>query len=343
MKKRRVWRRRLLWASVLMLAGFSAMLFYGWNWVHRPYQGYQGTRVVEVPAGFSSAEIIGLLDDSGILEHRYPAMLYLYLSAYRGRLQAGEYLFDAPMSPDQIFAKLAHGEIRLYTFTVPEGLRVDQIAERWEDAGFGDRSEFLEAVREAMPAIREVDPLAVSAEGYLFPETYSFPREVSARDAVGAMVQGFRNTIARLEQVVGPDEWPLDLNGTVILASLIESEASVDDERSVVSSVFLNRLERRMRLECDPTVIYALIQDGSYRGRLLRADLGFDSPYNTYLYPDLPPGPINNPGYLSLLAAVQPAETEYIFFVRTDGGRHTFSRTLAEHNRAVAAYRRGVN
>ena len=126
----------------------------------------------------------------------------------------------------------------------------------------------------------------------------------------------------------------------LILASLIESETAVAEERVLVSSVFLNRLDRGMRMECDPTVIYALIQDGNYRGRLLREDLSYDSPYNTYVYADLPPGPIANPGYLAMLAAVRPAETDYIFFVRSEGGRHAFSRTLAEHNRAVAAYRR---
>ena len=146
-----------------------------------------------------------------------------------------------------------------------------------------------------------------------------------------------------LEQEVPREDWPLDLNDTLKLASLVESEVAVADERALVASVFMNRLDRNMRLECDPTVVYALIQDGSYRGRLLLVDLEFDSPYNTYRYPSLPPGAISNPGYQSMLAAVRPAETDYIFFVRTEGGRHAFSRTLAEHNRAVAEYRRMTN
>jgi UPF0755 protein len=188
-----------------------------------------------------------------------------------------------------------------------------------------------------------VNPRAVSAEGYLFPETYSFPKGASARDAVTSMIAAFRNTLARLEQAVPPSEWPLDLNDTLILASLVESEVAVADERALVASVFMNRLERNMLLECDPTVVYALIRDGSYRGRLLRVDLAFDSPYNTYRYPRLPPGAISNPGYEALLAAVRPAESDYVFFVRTEGGRHNFSRTLAEHNAAVAEYRRMAN
>ena len=154
------------------------------------------------------------------------------------------------------------------------------------------------------------------------------------------MVRGFATAVRLLETEIARDEWPLDLTDALILASLIESEAAVADERVVISSVFHNRLGRGMLLECDPTVIYALKLDGSFRGRLLREDLDFDSPYNTYRYPELPPGPIANPGYQSLLAALSPDETDFVFFVRTDGGRHTFSRTLAEHNRAVAAYRR---
>jgi UPF0755 protein len=154
------------------------------------------------------------------------------------------------------------------------------------------------------------------------------------------MIRGLVSALDRLRAEVDPESWPLDLNRMLILASLIESEVAVSDERDLVSSVFLNRLERGMRLECDPTVVYGLIQDGAYRGRLLREDLSYDSPYNTYVYRNLPPGPIANPGYLSMLAAVRPAETDYIFFVRAEAGRHTFSRTLAEHNRAVAAYRR---
>jgi len=329
-------------ALVFLILVVGGVLSYGWVLVHRPYQGYTEEVVLEVPLGLGSEEIVGLLHSRGVIEHAYPALAYLYFSSYRGRLQAGEYLFNGPMDIGAVFEKLAEGNVRLYTLTVPEGLRLDQIAERWESGGFGDREGLIEAAEAALPLILEFDPAAVSVEGYLFPETYSFPRNVTPEEAISAMILGFQGAIARLSEEVPPDAWPLDLNRTLILASLVESEAAVADERVLVSSVFLNRLSRRMRLECDPTVIYALIQAGSYRGRLLRADLTFDSPYNTYVYGDLPPGPISNPGYSSMLAAVQPAETDYLYFVRTDGGRHTFSRTLTEHNRAVAVYRRST-
>jgi UPF0755 protein len=329
-------------AGILLvaLAVLAGAVGYGWHAVRTPWQGYEGEVVLDIPAGHGSREIVDRLVELGVLEHRYPALVWLYLSAHWGRLQAGEYLFDEPLDVEGVFTRIAEGRVRLYTFTVPEGLRIDQIADRWAESGFGDRDEFLAVAAAALPAVREINPRAASVEGYLFPETYSFPRGTDARSAVGAMIRAFGQTITRLRGEVPPSAWPLDLNDTLILASLIESEVAVDGERELVASVFLNRLDRRMRLECDPTVVYALVQDGSYRGRLLRVDLDFDSPYNTYRYPNLPPGAISNPGYASLLAAIRPEETDYIFFVRTEGGRHAFSRTLEEHNAAVAEYRR---
>lgn len=333
------------------LAGFltalllfsAAVLAYGWSLVHRPWQGYADSVVVEIPPGYGSREIVDLLHARGILEYRYPSLIWLYLSPQRGRLQAGEYLFDEPMDVGEVFDRLADGKVHLYTFTVPEGLRLDQIADRWEEQGFGKSPEFLAAAEAALPRVRQINPRAKSVEGYLFPETYSFPRGTTPDAAVESMLSGFEDALARLQTEVAPPDWPLDLNDTLILASLVESEVAVGEERELVASVFLNRLKRNMLLECDPTVVYALVRDGSYRGRLLRVDLDFDSPYNTYRYPDLPPGAISNPGYASLLAAVRPAETDYLFFVRTEGGRHTFSKSLDEHNQAVAEYRRMTN
>ena len=330
----------ILFLLGLMLASGAAG--YGWYLVQQPYRTHSGSQVVDIPFGVGSEEIVDLLVAKGVIGYRYPALAYLYFSAYRGKLQAGEYLFEQAMNVEEVFEKLGRGDVRLYTFTVPEGLRLDEIALLWEEARLGLGQEFLEAAVAALPKVQQIDPGAVSTEGYLFPETYSFPRGVTAAEGVEAMIRGFEDAVARLAAQVDPGQWRLDLNRTLILASLIESEAAVADEREVISSVFMNRLDRGMRLECDPTVIYALVLEGSYRGRLLREDLGFDSPYNTYINADLPPGPISNPGYASLRAAVSPADTNFYYFVRTDGGRHTFSRTLTEHNRAVAAYRQGT-
>ena len=333
-------------AVLTLTAAFLAALgLAGWGWlaVHTPYQGYEGEAAVDIPAGSGSRDIVELLHSRGVIGYRYPALAWLYLSDYRGKLQAGEYAFDTPMDADAVLAKLADGDVRLYAFTIPEGFRIDQIADRWEETGFGDRDEFLRATEAALPMVQRINPRAESVEGYLFPETYSLPRAVTADQAVEAMVRAFEQTLARVEREVPRSEWPLDLHDTLILASLVESEVAVAEERGLVASVFLNRLDRNMRLECDATVVYALVRNGGYQGRILRADLALDSPYNTYLHPELPPGAISNPGYLSLLAAADPARTDYLFFVRTEGGRHTFSRTLAEHNVAVAEYRRMSN
>ena len=153
------------------------------------------------------------------------------------------------------------------------------------------------------------------------------------------MVNRFKTVVARMDKEVPRSQWPLPLRETVILASLVESESAHEEERPLVASVYLNRLNRKVLLQCDPTVIYALERADRYNGRLTLTDLKFPSPFNTYVHPGLPPGPIMNPGYPSLRAAIQPAETQYLFFVRTTDGYHTFSKNLAEHNRAVAAYR----
>lgn len=332
-------RKALLAGALLAIAAVLATAGYGWRLLTEPHRPGNGEVVVDIPAGYGSEQIVDLLVANDVLEYRYPALIYLYFSEHRGRLQAGEYVFGEMLDVDGVFRKLTTGDVRLYPFTVPEGLRVDQVAGIWESSGFGSSEEFLTTAAARLPAILEMDPRAVSVEGYLFPETYMFPGNVTAAEAVDAMLAGLRTAIRNLEEIAGRAVWPLDLHDTLVLASLVETEAAVPDERQVISSVFHNRLDRGMRLECDPTVIYALIQAGQYRGRLLIEDLSFDSEYNTYVYGGLPPGPISNSGFASLIAAVQPDQTDYIFFVRTEDRRHAFSRTLAEHNRAVAAYR----
>jgi UPF0755 protein len=332
-------KKAILGLLIAVAVSGSVAAGYVWRALVEPRPPLSGEVIVEIPNGHSSEQIVDLLVEGGVLGTRLPALGYLYLGPYRGRLQAGEYLFDQPLNVRGVFEKLASGDVLLHTFAVPEGLRLDQVALRWEEAGFGGNDDFIAAARAALDQVRRIDPEAVSVEGYLFPETYAFPRGVTAEEAVTAMVRGYRSAIERLMAEVDPEDWPLDLHETLVMASLVESEAARTEERALISSVFYNRLDRQMRLECDPTVIYALIQAGSYEGRLLRVDLSFDSPYNTYVHAGLPPGPISSPGFASLQAAVQPDTTDFIFFVRTEGGRHTFSRTLAEHNLAVAAYR----
>jgi len=304
-----------------------------------PYSAGSVPVLVEIPKGLHTRQVAQLLHEKNVIESENVLLALVVLSGKRGRLQAGEYLFDHPMTPYEVMDKLANGRVYLHKFTVPEGLTMRQTAAKWEEQGLGTASEFLNAAGDSISLIQDLDPNAANLEGYLFPETYSFPSHTTAKQAVTAMVGRFHEVIEKLRQSVPADEWPANIPSTVILASIVESEAAHEEERALISSVYQNRLRKKMLLQCDTTVIYALELEDQYRGKLSLRDLKFDSRYNTYVYPGLPPGPIMNPGYNSLKAAIQPADTKYIYFVRTIGGRHIFSETLAAHNFAVAQYR----
>jgi len=329
-----------LFAVVLMLAlAVGGIVIYArreWRIPGNPSEG----DIVEIPRGLGARGVVGLLEEKKVINNRYAAFAYILYTGTRNRLQAGEYLFDRPLTIPEVIDKLASGSVYLHKLTVPEGLTTAMIAAKWQEQGFGTKEEFLEAAQGAVDLVRQFDEKATSVEGYLFPETYMFPGRTTARKAIEAMTARFQQNMTRLQQTLSPEKWPLKPRDTVILASLVETEAAHANERPIVASVYLNRLNRRMLLQCDPTVIYALALEDRYQGRLTFADLKFKSPYNTYVTPGLPPGPIANPGFASLLAAVQPEVTNYLFFVRTVESRHTFSETLSAHNRAVAAYRK---
>jgi len=296
--------------------------------------------IIEIPRGLGARDIVGLLKEKNVIRNSNVAFAYILLSGTRNKLQAGEYSFDRPQTIPEAIHKIANGLVYLHKFAVPEGLTVGATAQKWQEQGFGSAEDFKKAANNAVDLVRQFDGNATSVEGYLFPETYSFPAHTMPRRVIEAMIARFRQMAAKLRQVLPEDKWPLNLHDTVILASLIETEAAQPDERSIVASVYLNRLKRHVLLQCDPTVIYALAEADQYTGKLTFADLKFKSPYNTYVNPGLPPSAIANPGYPSLLAAIQPADTNYLYFVRTIEARHTFSETLAAHNRAVAAYRK---
>lgn len=331
--------KKLLFLSVLLIAvAFGALAMYVREELRMPGQ----TGLVEIPKGFGAREVVGLLEDKKVISDQYVALAYLFYTRAHGKLQAGEYMFEKPMTIPEVMNRLTTGAVFLHKFTVPEGLTLAETAYKWQEQGFGKAEEFIEAADGAVESVRRFDDKAESAEGYLYPETYSFPSRVTARQAIDAMVGRFKQMVEHLTKTVPQDRWPLSLRETVILASLVESEAAREDERPLIASVYLNRLERHILLQCDPTVIYALQQADRYRGSLTLADLQFNSPYNTYLNAGLPPGPIANPGYPALLASIQPADTKYFYFVRSLEGGHTFSETLAAHSRAVSAYRKTV-
>jgi UPF0755 protein len=260
----------------------------------------------------------------------------LWLSGNARHLKAGEYRFDHAMSPRDVLGKIARGEVDLVSITFPEGLTIADMAHLFESHGFGTAADFKAAAKDTS-AIRELDPLAKDLEGYLFPETYALPRRAHASDLVRAMVD-------RFGKVLTPDlraeaaAHGLTVRQLVTLASIVEKETARAEERPIVAAVYANRLRLGMGLQCDPTVIYALQRAGRYDGNIRRDDLMFDSPYNTYRYPGLPPGPIAAPGKGSLEAAANPADNDFLYFVSRNDGTHEFARTLGEHNRNVQKF-----
>jgi UPF0755 protein len=332
-------RRLLILLVIVVLAaagGFGVYVRRELRVLGTPAEGL----IIEIPRGLGTREVVGLLKEKKVIESPSAAIAYILYTGARHRLQAGEYFFGHPQTIPEVVDKLASGLVYLHHFTVAEGLTVEATAQKWQQEGYGSEAEFKKAAADAVSLVRHFDGNAVSVEGYLFPETYSFPKHTSSRQVIESMINRFQQVATKLRQTVPAEKWPLNLHDTVILASLVETEAAQPDERTIIASVYLNRLNRHILLQCDPTVIYALEQSDRYQGRLTLTDLQFKSPYNTYVSPGLPPGPIASPGYPSLLAAIQPADTKFLFFVRTTDARHTFSETLAAHNRAVAAYRK---
>lgn len=260
---------------------------------------------------------------------------FLLHQVRKGRsLKAGEYEFAPGTRMMAVHDKIARGEVAVHTVVVPEGFTMFDIAEALEQAKLCTKTEFLNVAREDRALIADMDPQAPSLEGYLFPDTYNFSHSQGPHEVAAAMVKRFRQA-AKAIGLQG------DVHRVVTLASFVEKETRIAEERPVVASVFENRLEKRIPLATDPSIIYASKLIGKYDGVIHQSDLQLDSPYNTYRNAGLPPGPIANPGRDALQAAMRPAQTDYLYFVANNQGGHNFARTLEEHNRNVAAYRRG--
>lgn len=291
-------------------------------------------KLVQVRPGSSAHHIAADLQGAGIIRSQRIFLLWHYLHGHKP-LKAGEYAFDHPARLGEVYDRIARGDILVRTLVIPEGFNMFDIAAAVESAGLGKREDFLQETRTETALIRDLDPQARSLEGYLFPDTYHFTRTQSAHDMAAAMVHRFRQAAreAGLTQ---------DVHSTVTMASIVEKETSIAEERPLVAGVFHNRLAKQMALATDPSVIYAALLNNRYRGAIYQSDLHFDSPYNTYLNAGLPPGPISNPGRASLQAAMHPASTDFLYFVSDNQGHHKFSRTAGEHARNVTAYRRAV-
>jgi UPF0755 protein len=296
--------------------------------------------------GWSSRHIARELKSRGVIRSSAAFLLYHYVG-HPASLKAGEYKFENAANALAIHSRLAQGDVYKHTVVVPEGFNLFDVAAAVEAAELGSSAEFLKAARSSLPMISDIDPQAKSLEGYLFPDTYQFTRTQSMTDMIGAMVRRFRQEARAVGLLPNAGDTRnvrlpagVDVHRVVTMASIVEKETAAGDERPMVASVYYNRLAKNMALNADPSIIYGALLAGNYRGTIYQSDLQSDSPYNTYKHAGLPPGPIANPGREALKAALHPAVSDYFYFVSDGNGHHRFARTLDEHSRNVAAYRR---
>lgn len=322
-------RRFFTFLSLVLLIVGGWLVWALWTPVTPP-----GTKFVLLRPGWSSRHIAAELQSQGVIRSARAFLLMHYITIRS--LKAGEYKFDQPATGREVLDRLVKGDIYAHTVVIPEGFNLYDVANAIQQAGLGTRDEFVQMAKDPTP-IKDIDPEATTLEGYLFPDTYSFTRTQSMRDMITEMLKRFH----RQAQQAGLTQ---DFHRVVTMASIVEKETAAADERPMVASVYYNRMAARMPLDADPSVIYAALVAGRYSGAIHQSDLAFDSPYNTYRYAGLPAGPIANPGKSALEAAMHPATSNYLYFV-ADGsgnGHHRFARTLDEHNRNVAMYRRAV-
>jgi UPF0755 protein len=289
-------------------------------------------------SGYSTRRIAAELKAAGVIRSELVFRVWHELHP-KPSLKAGEYRFERAATLPQVYERIARGDIYFHVVTIPEGYTMFDIAKAMEDAGLGSAADFLHIAETQTQLISDLAPEATSLEGYLFPNTYQFTRTESLEEMAAAMVHQFRQVAQQIGLGVGPN---LDVPKVVTMASIVEKETAAPEERPRVASVYYNRLALKMALDADPSVIYAELLAGTYQGSLHHADLAVDSPYNTYRFQGLPPGPIGNPGRSALQAALHPDSTDFLYFVSDDNGHHRFARSLEEHNRNVAAYRRSI-
>jgi UPF0755 protein len=312
-------------AAIVLLAAVASLSL--------SYSSFPGEAFVDIPKGTGTRQVARLLVEQGVIQFQWQLLAVRALRP-RARLMAGEYHFSRPASPWEVFDRLARGDVFFHELVVPEGSNMYDIAAALTRLGTHAANGFPETAGDAA-LIRDLAPDARNLEGYLFPATYRVTRHSTAAQLCADMTARFR----RAWREAGGDG---GVHQAVTMASLVEKESSVAAERPTIASVYANRLRIGMPLQCDPTVIYASLIEGRYRGAIYRSDLASKHPYNTYVNAGLPPGPIANPGVDALRAALHPAETKYLYFVAipSGGGTHHFSETLESHQQAVAKYRR---
>jgi UPF0755 protein len=349
--------KKLFWLLLIVVVGAGG--WFAWA-VLTPIEP-AGQIFVLLRPGYSTRRIASELKVAGVIHSEEAFVLWHYVHRTRS-LKAGEYLFDKSANIVDIQKRLRRGDVYFHTVVIPEGFTMFDVARTVEAAGLGSADDFLKEAQNDTALIDDLAPNAHSLEGYLFPETYEFTRLMTMHDMAGAMVKQFRivahqiglvpsaaepkgvayRTVADPTGTFQSDGIPTDVDRTVIMASIVEKETAVPEERPLVASVYYNRLNKNMALAADPSIIYAELLAGTYQGALHHADMSFNSPYNTYRNAGLPPGPIGNPGRSALEAAMHPAQTDYFYFVADAQGHHRFAHSFEEHNKNVAAYRKAM-
>ncbi len=320
---------------VFLTAGLAGALFFFWmkSFITTPADSQARPMAFTVSSGQGLNTIAGNLKHRGLISDPLRFKLYARYKKTARQIKTGEYELSASLTPDKILAVLVSGKVKLYKFTFPEGLNLDETAVLAENTGFCSKAEFLTLCTD-QSFIRELDLPGISLEGYLYPDTYLFPKTTSCRDLIGKMTSTFKKVFTQNWQdraaALG-----FTRHEIVTLASIIEKETGDASERPLISSVFHNRLKKKMRLESDPTVIYGV---DDYHGRIRYRHLRRVTPYNTYQIRGLPIGPIASPGAKAIEAALYPAKSDYLFFVSKNDTTHQFSKTLKDHNQAVKKY-----
>jgi peptidoglycan lytic transglycosylase G len=335
--------RRLLLTAIAVIALFVVGLAASVTWIYSqldtPYYGARSSEVyIDIPHGANANETAALLAGAGVLKYQLPFKAYLRFTNKGRRIQAGEYRFSQAATPRQIIERRVQGDVFFSSVTIPEGLTAQETVDLLVKNGLGNRAE-LERALLNKDWIIDLDSRARNLEGYLFPETYHFKRRVDSETIIKTMTDQFRLKVTSLLSS-HPLQPGWDISKAVILASMIEKEVKRPEEGPLVASVLINRLEKGMPLACDATIIYAMKLAGIYEGRLSKADLAMESPYNSYHHLGLPPGPISNPGANALRAALNPARTDYFYYVSRNDGTHQFSKDYRAHIRAVNMYQK---
>ena len=337
-------RKFFLFTFLLLIAGAGIAVYLGYRNLSQPHAHQQADTYIDIPRGSSVEEIINTLHDRGVIGHKWPLLIYLRATNGAPKLKAGEYTFPSPISPLQVLAKLEEGQQRLSRLTIIEGWT------RWEIAAAMSKmpefkmtsAELLELMNDTAE-IRDLDPEARNLEGYLYPDTYSFPPDSAAREVISQMVNRFRRLWTEKFRA-DAEAQGRTAREVMTVASLIESEAKLKEDRPQVSSVIYNRLAKGMNLGIDSTVIYAAKLAGKWRndGKIYQSYLDLVSPYNTRKVVGLPPGPVVSPGAEAIDAALHPAQTDYLFYVREparNDGAHNFYNNENDFQRGVQSLR----